>query len=109
MIKKYVLCLKVILYHRFIYALVCGLNSLAVMSACCLLFMMVSLSTYWFIASHQIIYLVFFIGVILIISAAVKFCMNLIGIECQSLDTLNVGQSNSLQNVLKILGMLIHQ
>jgi len=95
--------------QRFIYVLVCGLNSVAVMSACCLLFMMVSLSTYWFIASHQILYLVFFIGVLLIISAAVRFCMNLIGIECQSLDTICMPQSNQLQNVLKILGNMVNQ
>ena len=84
---------------RTSYLIGCGFNSLAMMSACCLLFILLSLTTFWFLAQHHILTLIFMMAVIMVIGVFVRVCMCLIGIQVNSVDTINVyPRKRSLQS-----------
>ena len=90
---------------RTSYLIGCGFNSLAMMSACCLLFILLSLTTFWFLAQHHILTLVFLMAVIMVIGVFVRVCMCLIGIQVNSVDTINVyPRKRSLQSVTEKIG-----
>ena len=90
---------------RTSYLIGCGFNSLAMMSACCLLFILLSLTTFWFLAQHHILTLIFMMAVIMVIGVFVRVCMCLIGIQVNSVDTINVyPRKRSLQSVTEKIG-----
>ena len=90
---------------RTSYLIGCGFNSLAMMSACCLLFILLSLTTFWFLAQHHILTLIFMMAVIMVIGVFVRVCMCLIGIQVNSVDTINVyPRKRSLQSLTEKIG-----
>ena len=89
---------------RILYLVGCGLNSIAMMSVGSMLFVLISLSTFWFLAQYHILTMLMMIGVILIISVLVKICTNLIGIDSGSVDKIILPQLIENENIILRLG-----